>query len=193
MSGPDLASQAASWAPSWALAAPLATSLREVASDSSLLLLVGGLSMLCLIVVLVILQNLFPERDEDDRHGAPGRGLRPFGAVPQPTAAFRRPAGRPRRKPSVPPVDRALERVLELHLGEPRLLRSLDRFVRVRLYECRGCAPGTAGAREGRVGCHFERGGLEEAFQAIYRRRVTVRETICRCTGGGPCDFEVKL
>lgn len=166
----------------------------DLAADASLLLLVGGLSMLGLIMALVALQSLFPERarasgPEPARHRA--RQLRPLRETPPLFAEVGKAAkaGPFRREEYHLPVDLALARVVELQLGEPRVLRLGKDGARVRLYRCRGCAPDVADRDSG---CGFERAGMQDAFRSHVERYATVREVLCRARGAESCEFEVR-
>lgn len=171
-----------------------ALELREAAADASLFLLVGGLVMLTLIVVLVLMQNLVPERAGDTRTGGQQptpRQLRTFDGGPlahtHRTASEKR--GGKRRLRALAPVDQCLDRVVELRLGEPRLLQSQERLSRIRLYACRGCAFALPSA--GGAGCMQERAALEEVFGAVYGSAVRAQESTCRRRGDATCEFEV--
>lgn len=168
--------------------------LRAVGADASLLLLVGGLAMLGLIMALVALQSLFPERvresgPEPGRHRA--RQLRPLRETAPLFAERGRQAkqGPFRREEYHTPIDLALARVVELQLGEPRLLRTRGGASRVRLYKCRGCAPEVANREEG---CAFELQGLQKAFRTSVAPAAIVREIRCRARGAETCEFEVR-
>ncbi|MEA3136045.1 MAG: hypothetical protein QOJ26_1805 [Thermoplasmata archaeon] len=154
---------------------------RAVVADAALLLLVGGLVMLCLIMLLVGIQNIVPER-------AP-----PPGAVP--TAREEPLKGlwprRPRQVASGLPVDKAMARIVHLKLGEPRILQARLHTTRVRLYGCPGCSFEVPGAAA-HPGCAGERGGVERAFKDVYGGRVSTWEIACRRRGDEACDFEVK-
>lgn len=172
----------------------LGPGVQALAADASLLLLVGGLSMLGLIMVLVGLQSLFPERPRESgpqpgRHRA--RQLRPL-REDTPLFAELDKAPRPgpfRREEYHLPVDHALAHVVELQLGEPRILRTLRGMSRIRLYRCRGCEPDVA---DKQAGCTFERQGLQKAFRAKVNAAATVREVRCRTRGAEVCEFEVR-
>jgi hypothetical protein len=171
------------------LAAPLsallasrqpALDLRTVAADAALLLLVGGLVMLTVIMVLVGVQNLVPERTPAPGSVAAGRGDPITRLWPR----------RPQQVPSGLPVDKAMARIVHLRLGEPRILQARLRTTRVRLYGCPGCAgadPATAGN-----GCVSERAGVERAFRDVYGAKVAAWEIACRRRGDDACDFEVR-
>lgn len=155
---------------------------RTVVADAALLLLVGGLVMLCLIMVLVGIQNIVPERNPTALGAAPTSRNDPLkGFWPK----------RPRQVPSGLPVDKAMARIVHLKLGEPRILQARLHTTRVRLYGCPGCSfevPGAANA----PGCATERGGVERAFKDVYGGRVAVWEIACRRRGDEACDYEVK-
>ncbi|MES2155244.1 MAG: hypothetical protein V4510_08940 [bacterium] len=169
----------------------LPTGIQKVAADSAILLLVGGLSILSLIILLVVLQNLFPERSQrPGRAARPGsRELRPIAGAPPPRRPAR-PTGKRRHMQSAthPPVDLALARVIEMNLGEPRLLRSVDHFTHLRLYGCASCTAGVRGLE-----CSRERSGVELAFREVFGPRVAVREIACHGRGAPECDFEVDV
>lgn len=187
------------WMPRLPLAAPasIASTVRDAAGDVSLFLLVGGLVMLTVVCLLVFVQNLLPDRDpQGDAGDAPKAATRRLrslegGLLAQDLARRNGRNGRPVRR-RLAPVDLAMDRVVELRLGEPRLLFSHERMSRVRLYGCRGCAYG-AGATEGAPGhgCARERAALDEVFTAIYGPRVRTQESSCRRRGDAACEFEV--
>jgi hypothetical protein len=159
------------------LAVPRAVELRAMASDASLLLLVGGLAMLSAIMVLVAIQNVVPEKPATARAKAAGFWPR-----------------RPKKVPSGLAVDRAMARIAHLKLGEPRILQARSRTTRVRLYGCPTCAveaPEPAPSAAG-PSCPRERGGVEQAFRDIYGGRVAAWEIACRRRGDDACEFEVK-
>ena len=178
----DLAAPAAAFAA--AFAPPLFAAqmdLRTVVADAALLLLVGGLVMLSLIMVLVGIQNVVPERAAAPGAVAPSRNEPLKGLWPK----------RPRQIPSGLPVDKAMARIVHLKLGEPRILQARLHTTRVRLYGCPGCSfevPGTANL----TGCGAERTGVERAFKDVYGGRVAAWEIACRRRGDEACDFEVK-
>lgn len=156
--------------------------LRTVVADAALLLLVGGLVMLCVIMVLVAIQNIVPERNPT-AIGAP--------ATPRtdPLKGFW--PKRPRQVPSGLPVDKAMARIVHLKLGEPRILQARLHTTRVRLYGCPGCSFEVPGAAN-QAGCATERGGVERAFKDVYGGRVAAWEIACRRRGDEACDYEVK-
>lgn len=169
--------------------------LRGAAADASLFLLVGGLVMLTVICLLVLVQNLLPERPlpAGQAESRPRRRLRGLdgGALAQHVAPRRRDTRGRRRPLPLAPVDQALDRVVELRLGEPRLLRAQDRFSLVRLYGCRGCAFAGAGPSLPTAGCARERAALDEVFGAILGGAVRAQESSCRRRGDAACEFEV--
>jgi hypothetical protein len=179
----DLAAPAAALVHAFALS-PMAShmDLRTVVADAALLLLVGGLVMLSLIMVLVGIQNVVPERAAAAPGAvAPARNEPLKGLWPK----------RPRQVPSGLPVDKAMARIVHLKLGEPRILQARLHTTRVRLYGCPGCSfevPGTASP----TGCGAERTGVERAFKDVYGGRVAAWEISCRRRGDDACDFEVK-
>ncbi|HJQ93495.1 MAG TPA: hypothetical protein VJ874_04330 [Candidatus Thermoplasmatota archaeon] len=154
---------------------------RTIVADAALLLLVGGLVVLCLIMVLVGIQNIVPERNPTAvGAGAPSRNEPQKGFWPK----------RPRQVPSGLPVDKAMARIVHLKLGEPRILQARLHTTRVRLYGCPGCSFEVPGANQS--GCATERGGVERAFKDVYGGRVAVWEIACRRRGDDACDYEVK-
>lgn len=168
---------------SWLAAARRAPDLRTVAADAALLLLVGGLVMLTVIMVLVFVQNLLPER-------SPAPGSVAAGAGKGGDSITRLWPRRPRQIPSGLPVDKAMARIVHLRLGEPRILQARLRTTRVRLYGCPGCASGDAASAN--AGCPSERSGVERAFRDVYGSRVAAWEIACRRRGDDACDFEVR-
>jgi hypothetical protein len=169
---------------SWLAATRRAPDLRTVAADAALLLLVGGLVMLTIIMVLVFVQNLLPERSP-----APGSVAASSGRAGTENITRLWPR-RPRQVPSGLPVDKAMARIVHLRLGEPRILQARLRTTRVRLYGCPGCASGDAASAN--AGCASERGGVERAFRDVYGSRVAAWEIACRRRGDDACDFEVR-
>jgi hypothetical protein len=183
--------------PGLAFALALASSfdVRSAAADASLFLLVGGLVMLTLICILVLVQNVLPERGgpqpTNDQRAAMRR-LRSLDGGPLAQHIAQR-KGR-RRLYCLAPVDLALDRVVELRLGEPRLLQALDRASRIRLYGCRGCSFAAASAAAPGAqapGCARERAALEEVFGAVFGSSVRAQESACRRRGDAACEFEV--
>ena len=165
--------------------------LRQAAADASLLLLIGGLAMLTLIVVLVVLQNLFPDHAGGYGVGRGRRQLKPIDAKPQAAARFPAKPDPAATRPT--DIDLVLDKVVEGKLGEPRLLRCRERQARIRLYACRGCSAWVAAdAKAPAAPCDPEREGMERLFRAQYGRTVTVRETTCRRRGEPACEFEVR-
>src|SRR5688572_2600165 len=107
--------------------------VREVAQDASLLLLVGGLSMLVLVVALLLLQGMIPRKFHPlpTVDGPPPEPRPPRGAAPQAGLGSRL---RPRSGPPPPPIDYALDAVLAVPLGEPRIFRHNHHYTVLRLY-----------------------------------------------------------
>lgn len=163
------------------LAATTPMDPRTIVADAALLLLVGGLVMLCLIMVLVGIQNIVPERNPS----ALGAVATPRN---EPVKGFW--PKRPRQVPSGLPVDKAMARIVHLKLGEPRILQARLHTTRVRLYGCPGCSFEVPGANA--PGCANERGGVERAFKDVYGGRVAAWEIACRRRGDEACDYEVK-
>lgn len=166
--------------------------LQALAADASLILLVGGLSMLGLIMVLAALQSLWPDRSppggsEPEPHRA--RRLRPWRDEPALFAERTRKArpGPFRREEPTLPGDRALAALVERQLGEPRLLVATPEASRVRLYRCRGCD-----AQRGGAVCGFERQSLQEAYRQHVAAQAVVQEVACRARGADHCEFEVR-
>lgn len=169
--------------------------LRGAAADASLFLLVGGLVMLTVICLLVFVQNLLPERAQE-AEVEPRRATRRLraldgGPLAQHIAPRRRDSRGRRRPVPLAPVDLALDRVVELRLGEPRLLRAQDRFSHVRLYGCRGCTLAMSASAANGAGCTRERAALEEIFAAVLGGAVRAQESSCRRRGDAACEFEV--
>ena len=164
-------------------AMPRAVELRAMASDASLLLLVGGLAMLTVIMILVAIQNAVPER-------AGGGGAAGFGKTE--SSITRMWPRRPKLVNSGLPVDKAMARIVHLKLGEPRILQARSRTTRVRLYGCPGCSFELADATPVNATCNRERAGVEQAFKDVYGGRVSAWEIACRRRGDDACDFEVK-
>ncbi|MEA3191544.1 MAG: hypothetical protein QOD77_2126 [Thermoplasmata archaeon] len=165
------------------------SALTDLAGQASIPLLAGGLVMLAVLVVLVFIQNLVPNRQP--AAGAPAEGvpsLRPldgkavFHAVTP--AKGRRRKATPERPPL--PVDAALLRLLEQKAGEPRLLRVRERMAKIRLYHCAGCA------RKEENGCTVERDQVRAAFGALHGDRASVAEVRCTIRGDPHCEFEVR-
>lgn len=163
-------------------AMPRAVELRAMASDASLLLLVGGLAMLTVIMILVGIQNAVPERS--------GGGAAGFGRTKN--TITRMWPRRPKLVASGLPVDKAMARIVHLKLGEPRILQARSRTTRVRLYGCPGCSFELVDAKPVNATCNRERAGVEQAFKDVYGGRVSAWEIACRRRGDDACDFEVK-
>jgi hypothetical protein len=166
--------------PSLLMAAAIDTG--TVVADAALLLLVGGLTMLCVIMLLVGIQNLIPER-------TPIGPIGPGGSVPRNEPLPRLWPRRPKKVASGLPVDVAMARIVHLRLGEPRILQARMHTTRVRLYGCPGCAVDSG---KPNAGCVAERAGVERAFKETYNGRVTAWEIACRRRGDEACDFEVR-
>lgn len=158
---------------------PVGMDPRTIAADAALLLLVGGLVMLTVIMALVFLQNLVPERTPA---GPPAPRNEPLSRLwPK----------RPEKVPSGLPVDRAMARIVHLRLGEPRILQARVHTTRVRLYGCPGCAGAEPDPSAG-PSCTPQRSGVERAFRDVYGVRVAAWEIACRRRGDEACDFEVR-
>lgn len=167
--------------------------MRSAAADASLFLLVGGLVMLTVICTLVLVQNVIPDRSVGEATGDQRpdmRRLRALDGGPLAQSIAYRRGGR-RRAGALAPVDLALDRVVELRLGEPRLLQALDRASRIRLYGCRGCAYSASSTGAASPGCARERAALEEVFGAVFGANVRAQESACRRRGDAACEFEV--
>lgn len=178
--------------------------VRELTGSAALFLIVGGTAILVLIVCLVLIQSIFPERVRKqgltDAERAE-RQLRPTlirraSDVSLPATAPRGDVDDGRRSARSLPirtVDAALDYALAKGLGEPRILRHQPHYTMLRLYNCRGClaaseapAPAAQGHR-----CAFESGFLQGAFQNLYAKPVTVREIACHRIGHPSCEYEV--
>jgi hypothetical protein len=178
--------------------------VRDLAGNAALFLIVGGTAILVLIVCLVLIQSIFPERVRKqsltDAERAE-RQLRP--TLIRRSSELSMPAVAPRgdiedgrrtaRSLPIRTVDAALDYALAKGLGEPRILRHQPHFTMLRFYNCRGCLAATeSGDPAGRVHrCGFERGFLQGAFQNLYAKQVTVRETTCHRIGHASCEYEV--
>lgn len=165
--------------------------LADVAGQASIPLLAGGLVMLAVLVVLVFIQNLMPNRKPAVGTTDTTPALRPldgkatFHPAPHPVRKGRR---KPKATPVRPPlaIDTALLRLVERRAGEPRLLRSRERMAKLRLYGCSGCA-----RRDGN-GCTTEREMVREAFAGLHGDRTAVAEVRCTVRGDPFCEFEVR-
>lgn len=167
---------------SHALAAlPRAIEVRAMAADASLLLLVGGLAMLSVIMVLVAIQNVVP-----DKAGSGAGFGRAADSLPR---LWPR---RPRKVASGLPVDTAMARIVHLKLGEPRVLQARTRTTRVRLFGCPSCSAQMEENGPGNATCARERAGIEQAFKEVFGGKVSAWEISCRRRGDDACDFEVK-
>ena len=169
--------------------------LRTLFGNAALLLIVGGLAVLGLIVVLLLLQSLFPAKlREDPREPEALRPqLRPISGAPSPSQhalSQRLKSGRVTRRPV---VDQALDQVLHQRVGEPRLLRHRAHYSLVRVYACRSCEGTSKGNFRHKVeGCPYERAAIETAFQGTYGNQSLARETACRRWGDAACEYEVR-
>lgn len=83
-------------------------------------------------------------------------------------------------------LDELFDRMVETELGEPRVVRSMPNFMRLRLHACRGCSGVHA-----EDGCAFECGFLEAGIGRVLGREVLVHEIACRAKGSPACEFEV--
>jgi hypothetical protein len=179
--------------------------IRELAANAALFLIVGGTAILVLIVSLVLLQSIFPERaqkkiltdaEKAERQLRPTLIRRHQEALPA-TAGPRgdvEDGRRGARSLPIRTVDAALDYALAKGLGEPRILRHQPHFTLLRFYNCRGCEiaelqpndPVVRGQR-----CTYERGFLQGSFQNLYAKPVTVREVACHRLGNASCEYEV--
>lgn len=176
--------------------------VRNFGADTALLLIVGGLSILFLIVTLFLLQSVFPTAVAPLASAKGRRQIRPTVAPEGPVPAVlgfskaKRSRGSRRADPTpTHPIDAALDRVVDAGVGEPRILRHHPRFLHLRMLYCRGCQPSGEAAEplEERIkGCSYERGFLETAFQSAFRGALSVRESACRRMGAQACEFEVR-
>lgn len=176
--------------------------VRTFGANTSLLMIVGGLSILFLIVTLFLLQSVFPTAIAPLASAKGRRQIRPTvapeGQVPTVLGSGKDRKSRLSRREDPTPVhaiDAALDRIVEAGVGQPRIVRHLPRFLYIRMLSCRGCRPPAEGAEplEERIkGCAYERGFLETAFQAAFRGPLAVRETACRRMGAKDCEFEVR-
>ena len=160
--------------------------------QAALLLLVGGLSMLSLILVLVFVQNLLPQPKEEPAPPRPDRELRPLTGGILPSSIRPGPRRRGPRRAAAPRlrVDEALDQAVRLGLGEPRLLRRFGGVAEVRLYACAEC--GGHPSQKGADSCRRTEDRLEQAFRAAYGTPVAAREVECCRRGDAHCQFEVR-
>lgn len=166
--------------------------VRSAAADASLFLLVGGLVMLTVICLLVLVQNILPDREGAQPTSEQRPAMRRLRSLEGGPLAQHIAQRKGRRRPyALAPVDLALDRVVELRLGEPRLLQALDRASRIRLYGCRGCAFSASPAGAPSPGCARERAALEEVFGAVFGASARAQESACRRRGDAACEFEV--
>jgi predicted hydrocarbon binding protein len=178
--------------------------------QSAMFLIVGGLAMLTLIVTLVLLTTIFPQRPfgpEGDPSRLVERQLRPTPWPYRPKAvatgaadAFRpdpgayengRKAGKRTRATS---LETALDHVVNRGLGEPRILAHGQQRTRLRMYECRGCSgqePAVSGSGSHASGCSFERGFIAGVLERAWAAPVRIQETTCHRRGQDACEFEV--
>lgn len=166
----------------------------EVAADASILLLVGGLSILSLIIVLVVLQSLLPAgtgASVAPETLPPDRQSRPLRAGGSAMPALQASAGLRWSRPPPPPhpTDVPLTRIVETQIGEGRVLSHGAGRTTLRLYGCRGCPDGKPSSPEG--GCNFERAAIAREFSSAFGVDSIVREVSCRLRGDAHCDFEV--
>ena len=175
---------------------------RSLLTQAALFLIIGGLSILFLIVGLFFLQSLVPNRaaPEPLAAGKGQRRMRPVIGGAKPT--FPSPAPTPdnfkiwrrraRDESPVPRIDVALDRIVVEELGEPRILRRLPSAFHLRLLGCRECAGRATNGRAHADGsCIHGRSRILEACRAIYGEDVRVYEIACRLRGQPACDFEV--
>lgn len=91
---------------------------------------------------------------------------------------------------AVKSLDDVLDRMVETDMGEPRIVRSLPSFLKLRLHACRGCGrEGVSGP--GVEGCAFECGFIESALTRALGRSAVAHEVHCRNAGAAACEFEV--
>ncbi|HLE47847.1 MAG TPA: hypothetical protein VI818_06075 [Candidatus Thermoplasmatota archaeon] len=183
----------------WDWLGPLIDALRALPGNAALFLIVGGLSILSLIVFLVVLQSFIPTRAAvpslvDDRPvDRQLRGIRPRANLPRPFGGGTLDTGRlEARSARAVDLDSVLDQAVLRGIGEPRLLFVDDTVVRLRMYGCGSCEPSFARQRQGMpLECLHERGFLEGAFARI-RGSPAVEERSCRLRGAPYCEFEVR-
>jgi len=172
--------------------------IRELPGNAALFLIVGGLSILSLIVFLVVLQSLIPTRNPspglmDDRPiDRALRAIRPRANLPRPYSGGSLDTGRfEARSARATDLDGVLDQTVLRGIGEPRVLHIDENAIRLRLYGCGSCEPTFGSQRAGLpLECLHERGFFEGAFARI-RLKPIVRETECRLRGAAYCEFEV--
>lgn len=176
--------------------------VRVLAANASLFLIVGGLSILFIIVFLLLMQSFFPDRmpvpTEARRHD---RQLRPtllrrtFNvSTAQTTGTYegdQEEGLQAGRKVGAKTLDNVLDQVLAKGLGEPRLLQHGDNHTIVRFLACYGCSRAQREAGSAPKRCGYERGFLQGALQSVYGKHVIVRESACHRAGDPHCDYEV--
>ncbi|MBI2079029.1 MAG: hypothetical protein HYT80_11810 [Euryarchaeota archaeon] len=192
----------------WDWLGPLIDALREwlgsdavraLPGNAALFLIVGGLSILSLIVFLVVLQSFVPSRalvpaPADERPvDRQLRAIRPRANLPRPYGGGTLDTGR--REASyarAADLDGVLDQAILRGIGEPRLLHVDDTLVRLRLYGCGSCEPLFTPQRKGmEPECRHERGFFEGAF-ARLGPTPAVEEPSCRLRGAAYCEFEVR-
>lgn len=166
--------------------AQTAVDVNDVAANAALLFLVGGLAMLALIVVLVILQSMLPDKSPVGEQANEARQLRPVAGAVEPG-----PSPGPMPDTLAPAIDKAMDRAVERGIGEPRLLHVQPEVARVRIYSCAGCRdrhPGGASS----PGCFDQAMALGQAFTQTFGGNVQSNEILCRLRGDAECEFEVR-
>jgi hypothetical protein len=170
---------------------------RELLETGAIYLIVGGLTMLGLVVVLVLIRAAFPvgtetasARDvsgENRMHSTPTLEKEPDPtSAPGPLAESARATGQDRAaRMHFEHVNDLMQALQEQGWGQARLLMHTHERARVRLYACEACAAGTG------EGCGEPAGFLEKALERLGGRPTSVEETRCG-RGSGACDFEVR-
>lgn len=177
--------------------------IRVLAANASLFLIVGGLSILFIIVLLLMLQSFFPDRQPVATDaGRSERQLRPTLLRRTFTVSTALTTGsfdgdqeeglQAGRKVGSKTLDQVLDQVLAKGLGEPRILQHGENYTVFRFLACYGCARAAKdGNPQGAKRCGYERGFLQGALQSIYGKHVIVRESSCHRSGNASCEYEV--
>jgi hypothetical protein len=175
--------------------------------DAATLLLVGGLTMLVLVVFLVVLGSALSKQQDPADYATstseayqlrptPHPGLTPevLRSIPVGTGTVK---AREKRELIRLPVDVLVEQMIRAGAGEPRILEHTRRRTTLRLYGCPDCrgqhyarrppsAPPTV------QGCDREAQRIERLFRRRFGGDVRVHEITCRRGGVEHCEFEVR-
>ncbi|QQG40118.1 MAG: hypothetical protein HYS81_01780 [Candidatus Aenigmatarchaeota archaeon] len=149
-----------------------------IGEGGALLLLTGGLLVLLIMLPITLLKSIHTEaQHEPVKNGGASNGSNGSNGSGKYDLGYKVGAS-----VSSQNIDDIVDSLEQLQDTEVSITNTTGKLKRIHVKKCKTCRNPV---------CDFERGFFAGAFGQFYDN-VSVKETKCRATGAGYCEFEVK-